>query len=288
MFNFFLYYTGVFMNKLFYVLLAVTMALSLNAFAQDDFFDDLMQTEEMKQDAKEEQTVEKGQMDAAKLLASKPKTLKIEKRKIKIEETSKKLTPIVYEHAPMGLLWLAPVSEIEYIKVQLTPVELKDYPNTYKATNLPKPLPDMREIMISFGEANSLWRIVSYGDFIQDNTKASKGLAQYNKYYEMLEKKYGNAQEFYTPAVFNVEESVPNPDGTTSMAIKQVQMEVGDEGFLEKLASGEAVLYSTFNNEMVAVTLALFADGNNQSFIVIDYKNLVSQKKTNDDIYDAL
>ncbi len=276
------------MNKLFYALLAAAMSFSFNSFAKDDFFDDIMQTEEMKQGAKEEQTVEKGQMDAAKLLASKPKALKIEKRKIKIEEKSDKFNPKVYEHAPMGLLWLAPVSEIEYIKVQLTPVELKDYPNTYKATNLPKPLPDMREVMISFGESNSLWRIVSYGNLIEDNSKASKGLAQYNKYYEMLEKKYGNAQEFYTPAMFNVEESVPNPDGTTSTAIRQVKMEIGDEGFLEKLASGEAVLYSTFNNEMVGVTLALFANEDNQTFIVIDYKNLISQKKTNDDIYDAL
>ena len=276
------------MNKLFYALLAAAMSFSFNSFAKDDFFDDIMQTEEMKQGAKEEQTVEKGQMDAAKLLASKPKALKIEKRKIKIEEKSDKFNPKVYEHAPMGLLWLAPVSEIEYIKVQLTPVELKDYPNTYKATNLPKPLPDMREVMISFGESNSLWRIVSYGNLIEDNSKASKGLAQYNKYYEMLEKKYGNAQEFYTPAMFNVEESVPNPDGTTSTAIRQAKMEIGDEGFLEKLASGEAVLYSTFNNEMVGVTLALFANEDNQTFIVIDYKNLISQKKTNDDIYDAL
>ena len=81
---------------------------------------------------------------------------------------------------------------------------------------------------------------------------------------------------------------MPNPDGTTSTAIRQVKMEIGDEGFLEKLASGEAVLYSTFNNEMVGVTLALFANEDNQTFIVIDYKNLISQKKTNDDIYDAL
>lgn len=278
------------MNKLFYGLLVNMLVLSFNAVAQDDFFDDIMQTEEMKQEAKEDKTAEQGQLDASKLLESKPKMLKVEKqrKKIRIEESSEKFAPVVYDHAPMGLLWLAPVSEIEYLKVQLTQVEVKDYPYTYKAVNLPKPLPDVREVMLSFGDTNTLWRIISYGNFIQDDTKATKGLAQYNKYYEMLAKKYGNAKEFYTPAMFNVEESAPNPDGTTSTVIRQVEMEVGDEGFLEKLASGEAVLYSTFNNETVAVTLALFADGNNQSYIVMDYKNLVLQKKTNDDIYDAL
>ena len=102
------------------------------------------------------------------------------------------------------------------------------------------------------------------------------------------EKKYGNAEDFYTPAVFNVEEPVPNDDGTTSMAIRQDEMEIGDDGFLEKLASGESVLYSTFHNEKIAVTLALMADGNKQSFIVIDYKNLMLQKKADEEIYDAL
>jgi len=279
------------MKKLFYSILMSATALSFNVKANDDFFDDIMVTEEMKTEAKEDKTIEKGQMDAAKLLESKPKMLKIakQKKKIRIEkETVDKADPIVYEPAPMGLLWLAPISEIEYIKVNLAKVEVKDYPNTYKATNLPKPLPDFRETMISFGNKDSLWRIISYGNLIDDDTSASKGLAQYDKYYKLLEKKYGNAKEFYTPAVYNIEEPVPNEDGTTSTAIKQLEMQIGDEGFLEKLASGEAVLYSTFNNEKVAVTLAIFADGNNQSFIVIDYKNLTSEQKANEELYDAL
>lgn len=279
------------MKKLFYSILMSATALSFNVKANDDFFDDIMVTEEMKTEAKEDKTIEKGQMDAAKLLESKPKMLKIakQKKKIRIEkETVDKADPIVYEPAPMGLLWLAPISEIEYIKVNLAKVEVKDYPNTYKATNLPKPLPDFRETMISFGNKDSLWRIISYGNLIDDDTSASKGLAQYDKYYKLLEKKYGNAEEFYTPAVYNIEEPVPNEDGTTSTAIKQLEMQIGDEGFLEKLASGEAVLYSTFNNEKVAVTLAIFADGNNQSFIVIDYKNLTSEQKANEELYDAL
>lgn len=279
------------MKKLFYSILLGSVAFSTQAKSEDDFFSDLMVTEEVKQEAKIDENVEKGQFDASKILESRPKMLKIQKqkRKSRVEETVvDTAVPVVYDKAPLGLLWLAPKSEIEYIKVRLEPVEIKDYPNSYKATNLPKPLSDFRETMVSFGKEDSLWRIISYGDFIDDDSTASKGLKQYERYYGLLDKKYGNAEEYYTPAVTNVEELVPNSDGTTSTAIKQVEMEKGDDGFLEKLASGESVLYSTFYNEKVSVTLALFANGQSQSFIVIDYKNIELQKKVNEEILDAL
>ncbi|MBQ7304557.1 MAG: hypothetical protein IJW75_06570 [Alphaproteobacteria bacterium] len=279
------------MNKLFYAILVGSMAVSLQVKASGDFFDDLIVTDEMKKEAKENKTIEKGQMDATKILESRPKMLKIQskRRRGRVEEvTVETAAPVVYEKAPLGLLWLAPVSEIEYIKVKLEPITLKDYPKSYKATNLPKPLSDFRETVVSFGEKNKLWRIVSYGNFMEDDTSATKGLKQYDKYHNLLDKKYGNAEDFYTPATYNVEELVPNDDGTTSMAIKQMEMEIGEEGFLEKLSLGEAVMYSTFHNENVSVTLALLADGNKQTYIVIEYKNIDSQKKATEDIMDAL
>lgn len=279
------------MNKLFYAILVGSMAVSLQVKASGDFFDDLIVTDEMKKEAKENKTIEKGQMDATKILESRPKMLKIQskRRRGRVEEvTVETAAPVVYEKAPLGLLWLAPVSEIEYIKVKLEPITLKDYPQSYKATNLPKPLSDFRETVVSFGEKNKLWRIVSYGNFMEDDTSATKGLKQYDKYHNLLDKKYGNAEDFYTPATYNVEELVPNDDGTTSMAIKQMEMEIGEEGFLEKLSLGEAVMYSTFHNENVSVTLALLADGNKQTYIVIEYKNIDSQKKATEDIMDAL
>ena len=279
------------MKKLFYGMLLASITIATPSFSADDFFDDLMATDEMKQVENKKSTFEKGKADAYKLLSEKPKTLKIEKKqnKIKIkEETVKSAIPVVYNPAPMGLLWLAPIAEIEYLRVHLTQIKVKDYPNTYKATNFPKPISDFRETLLSFGQKDSLWRILSYGNFIEDDSSASKGLTMYRKYYAMLDKKYGNAEDFYTPSTMNIEEPVPNDDGTTSMAIKQIEMEIGDDGFLEKLASGEAVLYSTFHNDEVSVTLALLADGNNQSFIVIEYKNLTLQKKADEEIFDAL
>lgn len=279
------------MKKLFFGIFAGLFAFNTSVKANDNFFNDLMLTEDMKEEIKEEKSIEKSTLDAVKILESRPKMLKMKKQKKKIrveEEAVKEAAPVVYEQAPLGLLWLAPVSEIEYIKVNLTPVELKDNPNSYKATNLPKKIDTFREVILGFGKDDSLWRIAAYGNYIDDDSKASKGIAEYQKYYNMLEKKYGNAEEFFTPAVVNFEEKIPNDDGTTSTAIRQDEIQIGDEGFLETLVSGETVLYSTFDNKKVAVTLALLATGEGKTYIAIDYKNMTVEQKTNEAIYDAL
>ena len=52
--------------------------------------------------------------------------------------------------------------------------EEKDYVNSFIATQLPKPIKDMRYVVITFGEENKLWRIISYGDFINDTPNAKK------------------------------------------------------------------------------------------------------------------
>ena len=156
------------------------------------------------------------------------------------------------------------------------------------ATNLPKPIKAMREVLISFGDENALWRISGYGKFLDDDDKATKGLEEYHKFYDMLEEKYGNAEEFYTPYVKNVEETTTNEDGSTSKVIKQYFMQIGDEGFKQRLMSGEATLYATFENDHIGVTLALLADGEGQTYIIIDYKNLKKNEIDLKEIYEAL
>ena len=72
------------MKNLFYGIVVGSIAVCSVAKANDDFFNELMINEEMKEEIKEEKTVEKGQLDAAKLLESRPKMLQIEKQKKKI------------------------------------------------------------------------------------------------------------------------------------------------------------------------------------------------------------
>lgn len=260
-----------------WALLAAGLTAATSVSAADNFFDDLIVSEEMKQ----KQVSESSKFEAGKLLDSKPKILRVDRKKMRLEKVEpEKAAPIIREPAPLGLKWLATVDEIKYLNVRLTPVELKDMPNSYLAENLPTPVSAFREIILSFGENDALWRIAAYGKFIEDDSAASKALKEYRKYYQILEKKYGNAHQFYTPAVLNVD----TDDGTTSSR----EMDIGEDGFLQKLMSGETTLYATFENGKVGVTLALSADGNGQTFIIVDYKNLSAGKQEIEELYNAL
>lgn len=258
--------------------------------AQDDFFDNLIVDDEIKQKVEETIAKEEGKNKASEILDSKPLQLKMdENNKVKLRETKEEeIAPVVREPAPFGLKWLATVEEIKYMKVLLKSKQVKDSPNSYIAQNLPKPLKSFREVLLSFGDNDALWRIAGFGVFFEDDSKASKGLAEYQKFYDMLNEKYGNAEQFFTPAVVNIDEEVTAEDGSKSHKIKQKMIEMGDEGFKEKLMSGESTLYSTFENNDIGVTLALLADGNGQTFIMIDYKNLKINEVELEQIYDAL
>ena len=268
------------MKKIWCFLAALGLFAPNSSSAAEDFFGDLMVSKQMKQ----ESTSESGQMEAGKILDSRPAVLKIKAKSKKIEKVKDVKPQVIYAPAPFGLSWLAPLKDIESLKVYLTPIELKDTPETYKAINLPKPVADFREVDISFGDNNQLWRIIAYGKPVQDDASASKGLKLYQQYYQMLAKKYGNAQQFYTPAAVNVDET--DADGNT--VTRTVEMPLGAEGFLQKLASGEATLYATFENGKIGVTLALYADGDEQTYIAVDYKDLHTGEQKLEEIYDAL
>ncbi len=258
--------------------------------AQNDFFDDLVMTDEIKQQAQEDIGRMEGQLKAGEILDQKPIKLRIdENAKIQVkEDKNKEVITQVYEIAPFGLKWLAPKSEIEYMKVILTKTNVKDSPNSYMATNLPKPLTAFREVLVSFGNTDALWRIAAYGNLIEDDSNASKGLEEYQKFYDILKDKYGNPQEFFTPAVMNVDEEKKAEDGTVSHSIKQVLLEKGSDGFKEKLMSGESTLFSTFEGDHIGVTLALLANADGYTYIIIDYKNLKMQDIELKEMYDAL
>ena len=278
------------MKKPFFYLLSLLLIYCTTLKAEDDFFDDLIMTDEIKQQAQENVGRMEGQLKAGEILDQKPIKLHIdENAKIQVkEDKNKEVITQVYEMAPFGLKWLAPKSEIEYMKVILTKTNVKDSPNSYMATNLPKPLNAFREVLVSFGNTDALWRIAGYGNFLEDDTKATKGLEMYQKFYDILKDKYGNPQEFFTPAVINVDEEKKAEDGTVSHSIKQVLLEKGSDGFKEKLMSGESTLFSTFEGDHIGVTLALLANAEGFTYIIIDYKNLKMQDIELKEMYDAL
>lgn len=280
------------MKKFLSLVMLSSVMLSSAAKAENDFFDDLIIDSQHKQEIEENIQIEEGKVKASELLDKKLMDLKFEQKRKEAEE-KKDVEPEpdpaeLYEAAPFGLFWLAPIEVIEKIGVVLTPKSIKDSPNSYTATNLPKPVKAFESVIISFGETDLLWRIAGQGVPMEDDSNASKGLNMYHKFYNIFKEKYGFDEEFYTAASINVDEEVMLKDGSKSHIIKQKFIEKGDEGFKQKLMTGESVLYATFKNDAVAVTLALMANGDGQTFIMVDYKSLKINDLEHEKMLDAL
>ena len=186
--------------------------------------------------------------------------------------------------APFGLVWGSSINETRNQGIILTPIGEKDYVNNFSATKLPKPVSDIDKVDITFGEENKLWRIIAYGKLIEDDASASKVLREYKIYSDILAQKYGNKQEFFTPAKIDVTEK----DAKGKEITVQKEAPIGNSNFLSQLQQGTAVLYSTYYNDEVGAALAINVDGNKKSYIVIDYKNLKILKAQQEQTLDAL
>ncbi len=191
-------------------------------------------------------------------------TLRQRTSKINTEDTYR------YQAAPFGLVWGASVTDTKNQGVELQSIEEKDYVNSFNAKHLPKPIAEFDRINLTFGENNELWRIIAYGQLNEDDSSCSVGLRQYKIYASLLAKKYGKAQEYYTPAMITVETT----DSRSKPTTEQKAAAIGNPEFCSQLEAGSAVLYSTFENAEVGAALALNVDGSGKSYIVIDYKNL--------------
>ncbi len=188
------------------------------------------------------------------------------------------------EPGPFGLAWGATYDEVKKEGVSLSAVGQKDYVNNFSATHLPKSVKTFREVILTFGIENELWRIIAYGNLLQDTPSAEKVLDLYNQYYKLLEQKYGNAQQFYTPKVINVDQPVGN--GKTETV--QKEQAIGNPDFLKELQNGEAFLYATFENGKVGAALSVNVDGSGQSYITVEYKNLTIMQAREKTTLDAL
>lgn len=203
--------------------------------------------------------------------------------KLELPTSSIKDTSSLRE-APFGLLWGSSITDTRNQGVILSSAEIKDYPDSFLATRLPKPLSFFEKVYTIYGKEDELYRILAYSRFIDDTPSAGESLKMYNLYSDLLNKKYGNKQEFYTPAT--ITKTITNALGRKETIEEKAS--IGNPEFLSQLESGSAVLYSTFYNKNVAATLSISVDGNKKSYIVIDYRNLQILQKQESQTLDAL
>ena len=284
-------------------LLTFSCLIPLNmaqAQSDSDFYQDLLISDEIKaneakqqEQQKLQQQLQKAQDSAKSILTTKTKNLKIDApqliRRDNAAPSDKEVAQEAQEldSAPFGLLWQASIATIKNMGVILTPTEQEDYKNSFDATQLPKMSKDFRIVQLTFGEEDELWRIIAYGNLLDDTPDAAKGLKLYKMYARLLNQKYGNQQEFYTPATKTVEKEVI-VNGRKTMQTEQVAEEMGNPNFLSQLQQGTASLYSTFEGNGIGAALALNVDGEGKSYIIIDYKNLKILKAREQETLDVL
>lgn len=295
-------------NSIFFL----TLFFVSDAFAEEygKFYEDVL----ISNDVKLEENAETAKQKASSLLSTKAPVIRIEgqdtlpfraQRKrsgsnINRSENmpfsmNKAVSPTIVENTttkygegPFGLSWGGTYNQIKAMGVELEKEEIKDYANSFSATQLPKPLPDFRKVIISFGEDNLMWRVLSYGTLLDDDPDAAKVLKLYRKYYKLLNQKYGNAKEFFTPKITIIEKTVKDQLGRDQIETTRIEEPIGGKNFLAELQSGQAVLYATFENAKVGAALAVNVDGNGKSYIIVDFTNLQIYKEREEQTLNAL
>ena len=285
------------MNKIFTfaiccaLLPGTSLAADASSFYEDILINDEIksQTEAERQKQAHHNQIRKVQKEAAKLLESDLPQIDVKidglPSRPQVSETlqkraeAEKLSP-----APFGLNWGATILDTQDLGVTLTPIGEKDYVNSFSAGPLPNPLNGFRSIDLTFGVENELWRIIAYSDFMQDTPDAAIVLRQYRRFYQLLERKYGNAKQYFTP-----QPTTETPQQTpAAQKAPKIDNSIGNPHFLAQLQSGEAELYATFEGNDVGAALSVNVDGSGRSYIVIDYKNLKILRQREEQALDAL
>ena len=219
--------------------------------------------------------LEKNRLEREKL---RQKFLAIEAEKMKPEEKIQSIKE-GFESAPLGLNWAITPEKMREIGYILEEIERENYPNSYLVKNAAeKGAKGYENLILSFGENNQLWSINASVPAQKDDSSAHEILKLYDRYFEALEQKYGNANEHFTP--YSYDEKITEGEGENEV-IRTIKKENprGNPNFLNELKTGKAELYATFHNNFIGVTLSVYVDENDMSQLVLDYKNLPLMKK---------
>lgn len=302
------------MKKTFFLLFLISLSNSALAQVSADKTEEIIaeQNDYITQYFDEIDTAQKAQSDAGMLLEQQPNILDLrdsQKRLIKEGEQKrlqykkdlqrKEIMPQVtaeeilvsdnenqstsedeilemtdkYSSAPFGLFWGISKTQTEEIGFKLQPAERKDYQQVFLITNPKQNIKTFDIVTAIFGEQDKLWCIFAQSSPQNDTPQASNVLELYHKYYDALEQKYGNAHQYFTPNSYTEEIITGTEENTQKETITKTSA-IGNDNFLQELKDGNAVLYATFENDDIGITLGISVDDNNQSYISLDYKNL--------------
>lgn len=292
------------MSKIWFALLLLVLmpVFAIGTAHSEDFYENVL----ISTDIKLEETADNAKDKASALLDSQAPVIKIDGAPstlpFRFEQQDQEIDTLrttinhastgnittKYGDAPFGLPWGGTYNQVKSLGVTLVRHDIKDLPNSFWATTLPKTLPYLNQVIISFGENNLLWKITAYSNMLDDTPSASNILQIYHKYYKLLEQKYGNAQQFFTPKITIIEKTIKDENDRETIETTRIEEPIGGKNFLAELQSGEAVLYATFENQKVGAAMSVNVDGNGKSYIIIDFTNLEIFKEREEQVLNAL
>lgn len=251
-----------------YIVVFISLLFSGVCFAQDDvenFFSDLVEDGVPAAENKKESA-----MTARKVFQMAPKKEIIPEIKApKVDYTENvvvKKTGVERESAPFGLYWGSSLRETEENGVYLRPYTKNNDVSAYEATSLPKPIKDF-SVVVDFGDSDELWKITAFSTPQKDDDGATKALALYEKFYNLLEKKYGPAQED---------------------SFEPEDVDQGKEGYLDALIERKAKLASSFSEANVNARIEVKALPERETFMILEYISTKITRAREEDILDAL
>ena len=263
------------MKNIFIGTLVLSCFFSIfRAEAQENFYRDILVSEETVPESVDEEAAADAVEQAKRLLNTRPQALRKQnfpqlRQRIKKAELPSEGNNTA---APFGLIWGATIQETKNQGVLLTRIDEKDYVNNFSAAHLPKAISDFDKVDVTFGDNDELWRIIGYGGLLDDTPDASKVMRLYKIYNDLLKKKYGHAEEFFTPAQIEVE----SKDAKGRKIMVKEDAPIGNPNFLKQLQNGDATLYSTYYNDDVGAALAVNVDGDGK--ITVTDALLILQK----------
>ena len=206
------------------------------------------------------------------------KFLDMEQAKMKPEEKMQNILE-KYDTAPLGLNWAIPVEKMQEAGYETEAIEREGYPNSYLIKNTAeKNIKGYENVIVTFGENNALWCINAQTTAQEDDETAKETLKLYQKYYDALSEKYGNAKEHFSPYTYETEVTEKDGDEDVVRKIKKENPR-GNPKFLQELQTGKAELFATFHNSSIGVTLSVYIDEKGLGQLVLDYKNLPLMQK---------
>lgn len=198
-----------------------------------------------------------------------------------VDDETAALDEITFAPAPFDLLWGASLEYMQHhLGWKVQKVEREGYENVYQMQHSEHPHNNFSSVAAAFGKNNKLWCIFAEGNPLNDDDRASQILMLYEKYYEALNAKYGNAEVHFEPYTYEVRQPLEQngqplfQNGQPVVQIVTMQNPIGGENFLQELQEGKATLYSTFHNDEIGITLGLYVDNKKKSHLLLDYKNL--------------